>query len=348
VTGGDFNISKVTRLILFFKTYITLIKKKPHNLILYLNQDFNLDLKVLNKMIRLFEDEQHAKIYRKFRPKAPNVVVEKSIQYLKKRTRLQNCADKFQLMVDVGCGSGQTTEPFASYFEKIIGIDASASQIACAPKKFPHIEYLVGKGESIPVDDESVDLITCGAAVHWLDFPVFLGECHRVLKPNGCLLLYNYDYVKLYPQFKTSLKKEEIIASELKAKSNFLKTCRFHSIMRNIGDHYKVLFDVIQSDNKERTENIEISADWTLDDVKNHFRSLSGYQTMMREKLENLKQTYGEEITNEEFLLNHDPCEEFSKELKCAWKIGLMEDSDVRLKVTWDHFMLLSDRPRNL
>ena len=299
-------------------------------------------------MIRLFEDEQHAKIYRKFRPKAPNVVVEKTIQYLKKRTRLQNGADKFQLMVDVGCGSGQTTEPFASYFEKIIGIDISANQIACAPKKFPHIEYLVGKGESIPVDDESVDLITSGAAVHWFDFPVFLGECHRVLKPNGCLLLYGYEHTKLYPQFETSLNKEEIITAEQKIKSDLVKACRFHSRVRNVEDHYKGLFDLIQSDNVERTDNIEISADWTLDDVKNHFRSTSAYQNMMREKLENLKQTYGEEIMNEEFLLNHDPCEKFSKELKCAWKIELMEDSDIQVKVTWDHFMLLSERPHKL
>ena len=299
-------------------------------------------------MINLFQHELHSKIYHKFRPIAPKIVVKKTIQYLQERTRLQNGADKFQLMVDVGCGSGQATESFASYFEKIVGIDASANQIACASKKFPHIEYLVGKGESIPVDDETVDLVTSGQAVHWMDFPVFLGECHRVLKPNGCLLFYGYDYIKLYPQFETSLNEEEIIAAEQKIKSNFLKTCRFHSRLTNIHDHYKGLFDVIKSDHKERTDNIELLADWTLVDVKNYFRSLSSYQTMMKEKLEDLKQTYGEEIMNEEFLLNHDPCEKFSRDLKNAWKIEFMEDSSIQVKVTWDHFMILSDRPHIL
>ena len=299
-------------------------------------------------MINLFQHELHAKIYHKFRPIAPKIVVKKTIQYLQERTRLQNGADKFQLMVDVGCGSGQATESFASYFEKIVGIDASANQIACASKKFPHIEYLVGKGESIPVDDETVDLVTSGQAVHWMDFPMFLGECHRVLKPNGCILLYGYDYIKLYPQFKSSLNKEEILSTEQKIKSDLLTTCRFHGRLKELDDHYKGLFNKIKSDHKKRTENIEMSADWTLDDVKNHFRSWSGYQTVMREKLEDLKQTYGEEKLDDKLLMKHDPCEKFSKELKNAWKIEFMEDSDIQLKVTWDLFMILSARPHKL
>ena len=299
-------------------------------------------------MIPLYEHKLHAKIYHKFRPTAPKIVVEKTIQYLKKSSWQQNGADKFQFMVDVGCGSGQATESFASYFEKIVGIDVSASQIACAPKKFPHIEYLVGKGESIPVDDETVDLVTSGQAVHWIDFPVFVGECHRVLKPNGCILLYGYDHIKLYPQFKSSLNKEEILATEQKIKADFLKTCCYHSRMKTVDDRYKGLFDLIQSDHKDRIDNIEMSADWTLDDVKNHLRSLSSYQTMMREKLEDLKQTYGEEKLDDKLLMKHDPCEKFSEELKNAWKIELMEDSDIQLKVTWDLFMILSARPHKL
>jgi len=55
---------------------------------------------------------------------------------------------------------------------------------------------------------------------------------------------------------------------------------------------------------------------------------------MIKEKLEDLKQTHGEEIMNEEFILTHGPREKFSKELKNAWKIEFMEDSEVQLKVT--------------
>jgi len=47
-------------------------------------------------------------------------------------------------------------------------------------------------------------------------------------------------------------------------------------------------------------------------------------------------------------LMKHDPCEKFSKELKNAWKIEFMEDSDIQLKVTWDLFMILSARPHKL
>ena len=69
---------------------------------------------------------------------------------------------------------------------------------------------------------------------------------------------------------------------------------------------------------------------------------------MIKEKLEDLKQTHGEEIMNEEFILTHGPREKFSKELKNAWKIEFMEDSEVQLKVTWHLFMILYYRPHKL
>ncbi len=36
--------------------------------------------------------------------------------------------------MDVGCGNGQCTDLFPSYFEKVIGIDVSPGQIEVAKK----------------------------------------------------------------------------------------------------------------------------------------------------------------------------------------------------------------------
>ena len=45
----------------------------------------------------------------------------------------------------------------------------------------------------MPLAASSVDLVATGQAAHWFD-PVqnFYNEAHRVLRENGCLVLYGY------------------------------------------------------------------------------------------------------------------------------------------------------------
>lgn len=46
--------------------------------------------------------------------------------------------------------------------------------------------------ENIPVDSNSVELVTAAEAVHWFDLEWFFQEAARVLKPNGALALLGY------------------------------------------------------------------------------------------------------------------------------------------------------------
>ncbi|CAI5795020.1 putative methyltransferase DDB_G0268948 isoform X1 [Podarcis lilfordi] len=47
--------------------------------------------------------------------------------------------------------------------------------------------------EDLPFEDDSVDLVTAFAAVHWFDGPRFLREVDRVLKPSGCVVFSSYN-----------------------------------------------------------------------------------------------------------------------------------------------------------
>ena len=47
-------------------------------------------------------------------------------------------------------------------------------------------------GETLNVEDSSIDLLTVCQAVHWFDLDTFYKEVKRVLKPNGVLALYGY------------------------------------------------------------------------------------------------------------------------------------------------------------
>ncbi|XP_022100579.1 putative methyltransferase DDB_G0268948 isoform X2 [Acanthaster planci] len=107
----------------------------------------------------------------------------------------QRHSKPFKLAVDVGCGSGQNTRPLTPYFEKIIGVDVSEAQIAAALKredKPPNVEYRTGQGEKIPIPDNSVSLVTCFQAAHWLDYTAYCKEVDRVLQPSGCMAVCTY------------------------------------------------------------------------------------------------------------------------------------------------------------
>lgn len=136
---------------------------------------------------RLFEEADHAKAYAQFRPNYPETVYKTIVDYYK------DALNEFELAVDIGCGSGQSTEPLKEYFHKVIGVDVSANQIKNAKEKHAGIDFQVGPAENLPfLKDGCVDLITVAQAMHWFNHEQFYKEVDRVLKPEGVVALYGY------------------------------------------------------------------------------------------------------------------------------------------------------------
>ncbi|KAM4697857.1 putative methyltransferase [Rhinophrynus dorsalis] len=106
----------------------------------------------------------------------------------------------FDLAVDVGCGTGRYTRPLAAYFQKVIGIDISESQINVWLKcQNVHVNVAiapfilgVSSADNMPLKDASVDLNNTGIAAHWFDINKFIQEAARVLKQGGCLALHSF------------------------------------------------------------------------------------------------------------------------------------------------------------
>lgn len=46
--------------------------------------------------------------------------------------------------------------------------------------------------ENIPLNDNSVNVITACQAVHWFDVEKFYNEVNRILRNNGVLAVYGY------------------------------------------------------------------------------------------------------------------------------------------------------------
>ncbi len=149
-------------------------------------------LRLMCTMIRLFEGNEHAKSYAKFRPTYPAEVFETVVAFSRQK------GGGHGLALDVACGTGQSTLPLASYYDQVIGSDISKAQIEQAPKNFENVSFQVGSAEDLGLFEESsIDLITCAQGAHWLNHAVFFKEVDRVLTPGGTIALYGYGNVKL-------------------------------------------------------------------------------------------------------------------------------------------------------
>lgn len=96
-----------------------------------------------------------------------------------------------ELAVDVGCGSGQLTRLLPAHFDRVIGIDSSADQIAHAPTA-AKLSYTQGTAARTGLPDSCADLITAAQAAHWFDLGAFYSELRRIAKPQAVLALVCY------------------------------------------------------------------------------------------------------------------------------------------------------------
>lgn len=93
---------------------------------------------------------------------------------------------------DAATGNGQAALALAEHFDEVIATDASAEQLAHAPRH-PAVTYRVEPAESSSLAPRSVDAVVVAQALHWFDFERFFAEVHRVLRPGGVLLACCYE-----------------------------------------------------------------------------------------------------------------------------------------------------------
>ena len=103
------------------------------------------------------------------------------------------------LALDVGCGTGHSTEPLRSFVEFVVGIDASAGMLAEAPT-LEGVAFSIALAEALPLRSGTFDLVSIGLAYHWCDAERFLAEAARVLRSNGWLVVYDSGLVGGSPE----------------------------------------------------------------------------------------------------------------------------------------------------
>ncbi len=88
--------------------------------------------------------------------------------------------------LDAACGTGRHAAHLASLGYDVVGVDATDAMLDVARAKLPTSQLLPGRLDALPVDDASVDVLTCSLALtHVAALGPVLREFARVVRPGG-------------------------------------------------------------------------------------------------------------------------------------------------------------------
>jgi len=77
--------------------------------------------------------------------------------------------------------------------EKYVGIDPSVGMLEVARKKVDFAEFIEGKAQALPIEDQSSDVISISYGIrNVVDRVEALQEFHRVLKPDGLVVILEF------------------------------------------------------------------------------------------------------------------------------------------------------------
>ncbi|QBD77075.1 sigma-70 family RNA polymerase sigma factor [Ktedonosporobacter rubrisoli] len=98
-------------------------------------------------------------------------------------------------VLDAGTGTGYLASMIAPHVGHVIGVDCSSAMLAQAGVKmaqadYQHVSLHQGLAEQLPLATNSVDVAMCHMLLHHVVSPrTVLSELHRVIRPNGYLVI---------------------------------------------------------------------------------------------------------------------------------------------------------------
>ncbi|MCC5605603.1 class I SAM-dependent methyltransferase [Nostoc sp. CHAB 5834] len=98
-------------------------------------------------------------------------------------------------VLDLCCGSGQTTEFLVKLSQNVTGLDASPKSLQRARQNVPLAVYLEAFAEEMPFADNLFDVVHTSVALHEMQpeqLRKIISEVYRVLKPGGVFTLVDF------------------------------------------------------------------------------------------------------------------------------------------------------------
>ena len=132
-----------------------------------------------------YREAAFAELYDRYRPRAPRALVDLLC--------LLAGMERPRLVVDLGSGTGLSTEVWAGRADEIVGVEPSPAMRTIAEGRAPaEIRYVDANSTATGVSDGSVDVVTAAQSLHWMDPEPTFAEVARILRPGGVFAAYDY------------------------------------------------------------------------------------------------------------------------------------------------------------
>ncbi|MEH2377140.1 class I SAM-dependent methyltransferase [Nostoc sp.] len=98
-------------------------------------------------------------------------------------------------VLDLCCGSGQTTQFLVKFSQNVTGLDASPKSLQRARLNVPLASYVEAFAEEMPFRDNLFDVVHTSVALHEMQpqqLRKIINEVYRVLKPGGVFTLVDF------------------------------------------------------------------------------------------------------------------------------------------------------------
>jgi SAM-dependent methyltransferase len=92
-----------------------------------------------------------------------------------------------EVAVDLAAGTGLFTRALLGRAVQVVAVEPDERMRAVLAQRSPQVRVLEGRGEAMPLPEESADAVFVSTAWHWLDPQRAVAEIARVLRPGGRL-----------------------------------------------------------------------------------------------------------------------------------------------------------------
>jgi SAM-dependent methyltransferase len=93
-------------------------------------------------------------------------------------------------VLEIGCGEGYGTSLLAHAARTVLALDYDAATVAHASAEYPGARFVRANLAALPLPSGALETVVSFQVIeHVWDHPQFIGECLRVLRPGGTLLV---------------------------------------------------------------------------------------------------------------------------------------------------------------
>ena len=189
-------------------------------------------------------DQEIAKHYAAYRPPVHELILREALQ-----------GRKFGTGLDVGSGTGRSSNALLSYCSNVVALDNSDDMLQMASQN-SNISYRLADGARWPVDGNSIDVVTLAGVLPYLNERDALDEVRRVCRPDVLIVPYDFEV------------RTNTLMNALSV--NFQSTTSGYDHSKNLSGNKFVSTSVVETNTIEIAARPEEAAHVLLSDVDTH------------------------------------------------------------------------------